>query len=240
MANILTIVELGRSIRNSQSIKVKQPLSAIIVSVDEELTDYQPYSELIQDELNMKKCIWTNDLSAFETVQYKLNFKTAGAAFGAKVNKVKDYVMKLSEEEKNLLQQTGSITLTIDGEQLTLLKAHVLTESIVKEHYILAEDAACRVLLNVQLTTSLLEEGQIRELIRTIQDTRKKWKLPVEQYVSISIAGSSKVTTIIQRHESLLKANVLLKDIHYVSDCNGEQYLQTEVFDEKVTVYFKL
>ncbi|WP_375199205.1 isoleucine--tRNA ligase [Bacillus sp. RS11] len=240
MANILTIVELGRSIRNSQSIKVKQPLSAIIVSVDGELTDYQPYSELIQDELNMKECIWTNDFSAYETVQYKLNFKTAGAAFGAKVNKVKDNVMNLSEAEKNLLQQTGSVTLTIDGEQVTLLKAHVLTESIVKEHYILAEDASCRVLLNVQLTTNLLEEGQIRELIRTIQDTRKKWKLPVEQYVSISIAGSSKVTTIIQRHESLLKANVLLKDIHYVSDCKSERYLQTEVFGEKVTVYFKL
>ncbi|MGA3601760.1 isoleucine--tRNA ligase [Lysinibacillus agricola] len=240
MANILTIVELGRSIRNSQSIKVKQPLSAIIVSVDGELTDYQPYSELIQDELNMKECIWTNDFSAYETVQYKLNFKTAGAAFGAKVNKVKDNVMNLSEEEKNLLQQTGSVTLTIDGEQVTLLKAHVLTESIVKEHYILAEDASCRVLLNVQLTTNLLEEGQIRELIRTIQDTRKKWKLPVEQYISISIAGSTKVTTIIQRHEALLKANVLLKDIHYVSDYNGEQYLQTEVFGEKVTVYFKL
>lgn len=240
MANILTIVELGRSIRNSQSIKVKQPLSAIIVSVDGELTDYQPYSELIQDELNMKECIWTNDFSAFETVQYKLNFKTAGTAFGAKVNKVKDYVMNLSEEEKNVLQQTTSVTLTIDGEQLTLLKTHVLTESIVKEHYILAEDAACRVLLNVQLTTRLLEEGQIRELIRTIQDTRKKWKLPVEQYVSISIAGSTKVTTTIQRFEALLKANVLLKDIHYVSDCIGEQYLQTEVFDEKVTVYFKL
>ncbi len=240
MANILTIVELGRSIRNSQSIKVKQPLSAIIVSVDGELTDYQPYSELIQDELNMKECIWTNDFSAYKTVQYKLNFKTAGATFGAKVNKVKDYVMNLSEEEKNLLQQTGSVMLTIDGELVTLLKAHVLTESIVKEHYILAEDAACRVLLNIQLTTSLLDEGQIRELIRTIQDTRKKWKLPVEQYVSISIDGSSKVTTIIQRHESLLKANVLLKDIHYVSDCNGERYLQTEVFGEKVTVYFKL
>lgn len=240
MANILTIVELGRSIRNSQSIKVKQPLSAIIVSVDGELTDYQPYSELIQDELNMKECIWTNDFSAYETVQYKLNFKTAGAAFEAKVNKVKDNVMNLSEAEKNLLQQTGSVTLTIDGEQVTLLKAHVLTESIVKEHYILAEDASCRVLLNVQLTTNLLEEGQIRELIRTIQDTRKKWKLPVEQYVSISIAGSTKVTTIILRHEALLKANVLLKDIHYVSDCKSEQYLQTEVFGEKVTVYFKL
>ncbi|MFJ5566221.1 isoleucine--tRNA ligase [Lysinibacillus xylanilyticus] len=240
MANILTIVELGRSIRNSQGIKVKQPVSEMIVAVDGELTDYQPYSELVKDELNIKECVWTNDFSAYETVHYKLNFKTAGAAFGPKVNKVKDYVVNLNDEEKNVLQRTGSVTLTIDGEQITLLKAHVLAESIVKEHYILAEDASCRVLMNVHLTASLLEEGQIRELIRTIQDTRKKWKLPVEQYVSISIAGSSKATTIIQQHESLLKANVLLNDIHYSGDNHGERYLETEVFDEKVTVYFKL
>ncbi|MFJ7183791.1 isoleucine--tRNA ligase [Lysinibacillus xylanilyticus] len=240
MANILTIVELGRSIRNSQGIKVKQPVSEMIVAVDGELTDYQPYSELVKDELNIKECVWTNDFSAYETVHYKLNFKTAGAAFGPKVNKVKDYVVNLHDEEKNVLQRTGSVTLTIDGEKITLLKEHVLTESIVKEHYILAEDASCRVLMNVHLTASLLEEGQIRELIRTIQDTRKKWKLPVEQYVSISIAGSAKATTIIQQHESLLKANVLLNDIHYSGDNHGKRYLETEVFDEKVTVYFKL
>ncbi len=240
MANILTIVELGRSIRNSQSIKVKQPLSEMIVSVEGELMDYQPYSELVKDELNIKECLWTNDFSAYETVHYKLNFKTAGAAFGAKVNSVKEYVVNLSDEEKTKLQQTGSVALTIDGEQLTLLKEHVLTESVVKEQYILAEDGSCRVLLNVHLTTSLLEEGQIRELIRTIQDTRKKWQLPVEQYISISIAGSAKAKTIIQQHEALLKANVLLHDIHYVSADHGERNIEAEMFDEKVSVYFKL
>ncbi|TQR28692.1 isoleucine--tRNA ligase [Lysinibacillus sphaericus] len=240
MANILTVVELGRSIRNSQGIKVKQPLSEIIVSVDGELTDDQPYSELVKDELNIKECVWTNDFSAYETVHYKLNFKTAGAAFGARVNKVKDYVVNLNDEEKNILQRTGSVALSIDGEQVTLLKLHVLTESIVKDQYMLAEDALCRVLINVHLTSNLLEEGQIRELIRTIQDKRKQWQLPVEQYVSISITGSAKAITIIQQHEAVLKANVLLNDIHYVSDHHSEQYIETEVFDEKITVYFKL
>ncbi|MGE7112768.1 isoleucine--tRNA ligase [Lysinibacillus sp. NPDC047702] len=238
MQTILTIVELGRSIRNSQGIKVKQPLSEIIVSVDGQLTDFQPYSELVKDELNMKECLWTNDFSAYETVHYKLNFKTAGAVFGAKVNKVKEYVVNFNDQEKRELQRTDEVTFTIDGEQLTLLKKHVLMESMVKDQYILAEDASCRILMNVQLTASLLEEGQIRELIRTIQDTRKKWQLPVEQYVSISIAGNTKATSIIQQHEALLKANVLLHDIDYVSESQSERYIETDMFDEKITVYF--
>ncbi len=238
MQSILTIVELGRSVRNSQGIKVKQPLSEIIVSVDGVLTDFQPYSELVKDELNIKECLWTNDFSAYETVHYKLNFKTAGAIFGAKVNKVKNYVMNLNDQEKRELQQTDEVTFTIEGEQLTLLKEHVLMESMVKDQYILAEDASCRILINVHLTASLLEEGQIRELIRTIQDTRKKWQLPVEQYVSISIAGNTKATSIIQQHEALLKANVLLHDIDYVSDGHSERYIETDMFNEKITIYF--
>ena len=61
MATVLTVVELGRSIRNSQGIKVKQPLSELIVALKGELSDYQAYSELIQDELNIKACRWTHD-----------------------------------------------------------------------------------------------------------------------------------------------------------------------------------
>ena len=48
------------------------------------------------------------------------------------------------------------------------------------------------------------------------------------------LTGSAKAITIIQQHEAVLKANVLLNDIHYVSDDHSEQYMETEVFDEKL------
>ncbi len=135
---------------------------------------YAQYTAIIKDELNIKQCIWTNDFSAYETIHYKLNFKTAGVAFGQHVNKVKDYVLNLNADEKKSLQRDGAVKLNIEGLEITLLPVHVVNESMVKEHYILAEDTSCRVLLNTHLTEDLLQEGQIRELIRSIQDTRKK------------------------------------------------------------------
>ncbi|WP_107951697.1 isoleucine--tRNA ligase [Lysinibacillus parviboronicapiens] len=240
MEHVLSIVELGRSLRNSQAIKVKQPLREIIVSVANDLDRYAQYTAIIKDELNIKQCIWTNDFSAYETIHYKLNFKTAGVAFGQHVNKVKDYVLNLNADEKKSLQRDGAVTLNIEGLEITLLPVHVVNESMVKEHYILAEDTSCRVLLNTHLTEDLLQEGQIRELIRSIQDTRKKWALPVEQYIAISISTDAKTAEIIQQHETLLKANVLLNDIKFGENRTGDKFIQTEVFNEKVTIYFML
>jgi len=240
MATVLTVVELGRSIRNSQGIKVKQPLSELIVALKGELSDYQAYSELIQDELNIKACTWTHDFSAYESVHYKLNFKTAGAAFGPKVHQVKEYVLALTEEEKQRLQHHETVDLMMDGQQLTLLREHVIAESIVKDHYILAEDSTCRVLMNVQLTESLLQEGQIRELIRTIQDARKKWQLPVAQYVSIAFNGSAGVLFMIQQHEALLQENVLVKAIHYGEQWPHAKSIETALFNEKLTLFVSL
>ncbi|WP_312129668.1 isoleucine--tRNA ligase [Lysinibacillus capsici] len=240
MATVLTVVELGRSIRNSQGIKVKQPLSELIVALKGELPDYQAYSELIQDELNIKACRWTHDFSAYESVHYKLNFKSAGAAFGPKVNQVKEYVLALTDEEKQRLQHHGTVDLMMDGQQLTLLREHVIAESIVKDHYILAEDSTCRVLMNVQLTESLLQEGQIRELIRTIQDARKKWQLPVAQYVSIAFNGSAEVIFNIQQHEALLQENVLVKAIHYGEEWPHAKSIETALFNEKLTLFVSL
>jgi len=238
MANVLAVVELGRSIRNSEGLKVKQPLKDMVMSVVGEVEDYVQYNDIIQDELNVKACIWTNDFSAYETIHYKLNFKTAGAAFGPLVNKVKDYVMKLSEAEKMTLQLNGSVELDIDHQKLTLLKTHVLKESIVKDHYVLAEENGCRVLLNTQLTNDLLQEGQIRELIRTIQDTRKKWQLPVEQYISISISADAETKKIIQHYTALLKANVLLHDILFGEVQSGENVIQAKLFDKEIEITF--
>jgi len=240
MAMVLTVVELGRSIRNSQGMKVKQPLSELIVAVKGDLMDCQVYSELIQDELNIKACRWAHDFSAYESIQYKLNFKTAGAAFGAKVNQVKEYVMALTNEEKQKLQHNGSINFVMEGQQLTLLAAHVVAEAVVKEYYRLAEDSTCRVLMNVQLTESLLQEGQMRELIRTIQDARKKWQLPVAQYVSIAFNGSTKVLSIIRQHEAILQANVLVKAIHYGEAWSKAKSVETTLFNEQLTVFVSL
>ena len=234
---VLTVVELGRSIRNAKVIKVKQPLAKMIVSVE---GDYNAYNSIIQEELNVKELQWVKDFSEYETLYYKLNFKTAGAAFGKKVNQVNEYVKNLNEEEINKLQKNGALVISIDGREVTILAQHLLKESTVRENFVLEEDASCRVLLDTHLTESLLQEGQIRECIRTIQEARKKWDLPVEQYISISIVASKEVQQLVQQYESLLKENVLLSNIFYADSSQLETCIETKLFNEKVLIYVDL
>ncbi len=61
MANVLAVVELSRSIRNGEGIKVKQPLKEMVISVAGAVENYKQYNDIIQDELNIKACIWTHD-----------------------------------------------------------------------------------------------------------------------------------------------------------------------------------
>ncbi|MEO4052882.1 isoleucine--tRNA ligase [Solibacillus sp. CAU 1738] len=237
---VLTAVELGRSIRNTQAIKVKQPLAKMLVSIQGDFNAYKQYNDIIQDELNVKELLWVKDFSEYETIHYKLNFKTAGVAYGKKVNQVNEYVKNFTEVEKFTLQQNGALTITIDGQVVSLLAQHLLKESTVRENYVLAEDASCRVLLDTKLTENLLQEGQIRECIRTIQDARKKWDLPVEQYISISIVGSKKVQQVVQQYKSLLRENVLLSNVSFEDMSMYSTYIEMDLFNEKVLIYVDL
>lgn len=239
MEHVLAVVELGRSVRNERAIKVKQPLANMLISVKSEPKDYTKYQEIIEQELNVKQVEWINDFSAYESVNYTLNFKTAGSVFGKHVNKVKEYVLKLTEEEKMQLQREGSVQISIDSQHLELTKAHVLNESNVIEGYALAEDATCRILLNTQLTEDLLQEGQVRELIRMIQDTRKKWNLPVEKYISISINSDVSTLNWLKNYEAFLRKNVLLDKISYEAEVASDNGVSMNLFDKPVTIYFQ-
>lgn len=240
MQQVLTVVELGRSLRNEKALKIKQPLAKMLVEVKGPEEAYEQYNDIISEELNVKEVQWLQDFSAYEKVQYKLNFKTAGAAFGRHVNKVKEYVMQMSEAEKKALQLDGKLKVTIEEEVFLLLAEHVIKESVVEDRYVLAEEGACRVLLDTQLTDELLQEGQMRELIRAIQDARKTWDLPVEQYISISFSTDEQSTKIIKEHEAFLRKNVLLHQVTYHTDQQTEKYIEAEVFNRPVRIYVDL
>jgi isoleucyl-tRNA synthetase len=217
MQTVLKVVELGRSIRNSKNIKVKQPLNKMIIWSGNGNRLSEDYLEIIKDELNVKNVLFTEDISQYETTTLKLNFKTAGSKFGKLVNGVKRYVDHIHDKEIKKLLENGVLNITIDGNELTLKREHVLVESLVSEGYEIAGDQQLKVLLDVKLTQNLVEEGQIRELIRAIQDNRKKLDLPVEQYILINISAKSDVEGIIQRYDDLIKEHVLVDKISFDS-----------------------
>ncbi|RDU37884.1 isoleucine--tRNA ligase [Neobacillus piezotolerans] len=215
MQAVLKIVELGRSIRNAGNLKVKQPLKQLIVWRKDSGHRLDAYTGIIKDELNVKEVVFTDDLSRYESSVIKLNFKTAGAAFGKLVNEVKAYVNQLSNFEKGFLLENGQLKIEVNGQTVTLNKEHVHVDHVVALGFEIACDQQMKVLLDVKLTPELLEEGHVRDLIRAIQDTRKKLDLPVEKYIGVTVEASESSKEILQRFEALIKENVLVREISY-------------------------
>lgn len=236
MQSVLKIVELGRSIRNTENIKVKQPLQKISIWRSDDERSLHAYTKIILDELNVKEVVYTDDLSPYESVVFKLNFKTAGAAFGKRVNKVKQSVDQLSNAEKKVLIDYGQLLLKMDDQTVTLQKEHVLVEYKVTSGYEMAGDQQLKVIIDTKLTPQLVEEGQVRELIRAIQDTRKKIALPVEMYISIKIEATDHCKEVIARFENLLKENVLVHHFGFEGIHDAEPYFEVKFGDETVKV----
>lgn len=237
MEHVLSVVELGRSIRNEKAIKVKQPLSNLYISMKSPHENYVIYKKIIEQELNVKNVQWLSDFNAYEIIHYTLNFKTAGAAFGKLVNKVKETVLQLTNEEKQHLEQHQSLELTIDEQKITLTMEHLIKHSTVDKQFALNEDGECRVLLDLIITEDLKKEGQVRELIRAIQDARKQWNLPLNQYIAISIVSDDETIEWLKGYENFLNQNVLLQEVQYQVEYDTNKKISLRLFNEPVSIY---
>ncbi|MBS4192737.1 isoleucine--tRNA ligase [Bacillus sp. FJAT-49705] len=236
MQTIQKIVELGRSIRNAKNMRVKQPLQQMIVWRKEGKQLLHDYTDIIKNELNVKNVVYTEDLSQYESTVFKLNFKTAGAVFGKQINAVKQYVDNIQDAEKRALLDDGQLEIIVEGQTVTLLKEHINVEYVVATGFEMTGDQQLKVLLDVKLTPQLVEEGQVRELIRSIQDTRKKRDLPVEKYISIHISATDEIREKIQFFEGLIKENVLVHNISFGMQDDSEQHIEVKFGDEIVKV----
>lgn len=233
MVAVRNIVELGRRIRNSSAVKVKQPLSELfIVSPVEELQDY---AHIIKEELNIKELHFVKTLEDYEKIDYKLNFKTAGIAFGKNVNVMKSLVENLTEQQKRQFKLNGSLVLHIDDEPIVLKREHVEKTSHVPEGFAFEEEAGYEVLMNLQLTEDLLQEGQMREMIRIIQEKRKALDLPVEKYIEINFSANEENIEILKKFEALLQANMLVKRFNYNKKIVTPT-ITTKLFDDELWI----
>ncbi len=236
MKTILKIVEYGRSIRNAKNLKVKQPLQQMIVWASKEYPVLNEYSTIIKDELNVKDVIYTNDISTYLSTSIKLNFKTAGAAFGKMVNAVKDYVNNMSNTEIKSLLEKGQLQIYVKGQSILIKKEHITVENQVSFNFEIAGDEHLKVIVDITLTPQLVEEGQVRELIRTIQDARKILDLPIEKYIGINVSPTEYSIKTIKRYEELIKENVLVHQISYEALDSSENQIKVNFGEEIVRI----
>ena len=212
MAHLLEIVVMGRACRNAAGLKNRQPLSRMLVKSSWELSDF--YQTIIEDELNIKKVEFTDDIGSYISYSFKPQLKTVGPKFGKLVGGIR---AALSELDGNAamaeLRNTGSLKLDINGTEAVLSEEDLLIETLQKEGYVTESDQSISVVLDGNLTSELIEEGFVRELISKIQTMRKEAGFEVMDKIRVYARDNRKIEEILAEHGEEIRSEVLAEEI---------------------------
>lgn len=214
MANVRQIVELARNIRNETGIKTRQPLSELIISLDRSF-NLDHYAGIIKDEINVKDICLERGDSGFVDLALKLNLKLAGKKYGKRVGTLQQLLKQLTPAEAKCIVDNGYWDVTVEGETLHVTLDELLVEKHAKPGFASASGYEITAALNTRITEELEQEGIVREVIRAVQDYRKKLELPIEQRIDLVLDVDSQVRAAIERFGSILQENVLLSSLAF-------------------------
>ena len=236
MEEVLDIVVLGRACRNTANIKNRQPIGMMYVKAPEALSDF--YIDIIEDELNVKKVEFTDDVAAFTAYSFKPQLKTLGRRFGKNINAVREILANIDGSKAMAeLKETGSLKITVDGNEESLAEEDLLIESAHKEGFESNSDYGITVVLDTNLSEELIEEGFVREVISKIQTMRKDSDFEVMDHIKVSCEGNDKIAKIITDNESTIKDETLADEVDTNSaDGNTKEW---NINGEKVTLGVK-
>ena len=215
------LVTLGRAAREEAKIKVRQPLSKVIIDgkYKKIISDL---SDLIIEELNVKEVIFEDDLSQFMNFELKPNFREVGKLLGSKVKSFSKYLN--SVDAKKLLDdlENGPVKIEIDGEEIEINKDYVLVNIRSKKGFDVNMANNIFVILDTDLNEELINEGYVREFISKIQQFRKKLDLDVLDNIEISFVSDKEVTEALFNDEEFIKSETLANKIEE-KDQGGEE-----------------
>ncbi|MGO4373384.1 class I tRNA ligase family protein, partial [Paenibacillus sp. MCAF20] len=215
MESAKQIVELARNVRNETGIKTRQPLSELIVSLDRDF-DVAGYEDIVKDEINVKTITIQNTDSGFVDFAFKLNLKVAGKKFGKHVGPIQAYLKGLAAEQTRAVVGEGSLVFTsAEGEALTITIDELLVEKQAKSGFASASGGGVTVALNTDITPELEQEGWVREVIRAVQDTRKKLDLPIEKRIDLVLSVDAELQAALTTFDDVLRDNVLIQTVSY-------------------------
>ena len=208
MAEVLRAVVLGRACRNLSGIKNRQPVARMFVRAPKAVGEY--FREIIENELNVKEVLFTDDVRAFTNYMFKPQLRTVGRKFGKLVNPIRQHLAALDgTAAMEELESTGALRFEIDGTPVELAQEDLLIETARKEGYVSQEDGPYTVVLDTNLTPELIEEGYVLELISKIQTMRKDSGFEVTDRIRLSLGGNEKLLAIAKQNEAAITGKVL-------------------------------
>lgn len=183
------ISSLVHSLRKKERIKVRQPLSKIMIPVLDKTAKEQiiKVSEMIKTEVNVKDVELLHDDHSVITKSAKANFRELGQKFGPKLKSIVPHIQKMDQDAISHYEQYGVFSIDVDGEHIQLEKGDILIETHDVPGWSVASDSGLTVALDIDITEELKSEGFARDIVNRIQNMRKDSGLEVQDKIKVEI-----------------------------------------------------
>jgi len=215
------ISSLVHSIRKNEKIKVRQPLSKVLIPIrDQKFKEQiQAVEGIILSEVNTKGIEFIDDESAIILKKAKPNFRKLGKEYGAKLKELSNVIGDFSAEDISVLEKEKKITVDLLGEtiNLTLEDVEIVSEDI--PGWSVANDGKLTVALDITLTDELRREGLARDLVNRVQNLRKEMGLEVQD----------KITILLEKNKEIFNQAI---EIHRDYICGETQALSMKLIEK--------
>ena len=227
------LVTLGRASREEAKIKVRQPLSKVIIDgkYKEIIGDL---TELIKEELNVKEVQFEDDLSEYMEFELKPNFRVCGSILGSKVKEFGKVLREADAKELLGKLEEGKVSLELAGEETEIERDYVEVKISAKEGFDVIMENNLFIILDTELNEELLNEGYVREFVSKIQQLRKKKDLDILDNIKISYKSDDEVEKAIEADKEFIKSETLALEV--VNEDNDAEVENLNGHDIKINI----
>ena len=239
MAIAQQITSMVLSLRRKKNLKVKQPLTAIMIPVLDEAQkqDIEAVADLIMSEVNVKGINYVGGDAGILVKRIKPDFKKLGPKFGKNMKAAAQALTSLEQSQIAQFEKDGKIALTLNGEEavVELADVEVISEDI--PGWLVANDGNITVALDITITDDLRKEGIARELVNRIQNVRKSKDFNITDRIVVKITPDEHVNDAVAQFKDYIAKQVLAVAIE-LAPVEGTDVIALDMddYEFKITV----
>ena len=220
------------ALRKKESIRVRQPLGKILIPVasQEFKANMEKVTDIILNEVNVKEIEFIDQNNDILVKQVKPNFSKLGRHYGKQMNSLSSLIQGFSQEQIKTIEFKGELTVSFDGQEITLTPDDVEISSKDVPGWLVASEGIVTVALDISISETLKHEGLAREMVNRIQNLRKDTGLEVTDRINVKVGRIEIIENAIKQNFDYIRMETLAENLNIAerSDINNGTEVELE------------
>ncbi len=234
MDTVQKAVSMGRSLRYQFNLKIRQPLRSVelVTRNPKEKSVLLEMEDSIREELNVKDVVFHEKEDELVEYRAKANFRVLGKELGGLMGEAARKIQSLGQNEILSILDGGVLSLDIGDRTVELTEDKIIVDRLEKEHLKVLNEGTLTVGLDTLLTKELIQEGQVRDLIRGIQNLRKEKGLDVTDRIRLFVSGTKSMKEGFESFKEFISSETLASEICWVEEDKADSFVPVETNEE--------